>query len=355
MPEVTPESTWRKAVHEYFAAMAGRAAHVDRHEAAASRRQLRLGLLGVASAVVVLAAVGIVYALPIGKDTFTAELSEAQSIKAGDQVRVSGVTVGSVTSLELGEDRVRMTFTVDHDVFLGDQISMEIRMLTVVGGHYLALFPAGDKPLGDKTIPAERVRLPYSLIRTMQAAAAPVAQVDADVLRRNIAALQQSLSENPDALRRIGTAMETWVGTLNRQNSEISQALTVMDEYLTTINENKSLLGTFVRQVGLLETEGLNKKAEITAAMEIAGELLSRIAAIEPSYRTVLEPLAVKIQEAVPPMEELGRRLDAALNAMGDIRDRLQHAIGPDGPAVDHSATTLTGTDVCVPVPGRGC
>jgi len=325
----------------------------DRHEATKQRRELRLGLLGALVLVLALGATAVIYVLPIGKATYTAYLPEAQSIRVGNQVRVAGITVGAVTSLELQPDRVKMRFTVDRDVFVGDATTLEIRMLTIVGGHYVAMTPAGQKPLGKTAIAPDRVKLPYSLVRTLQDAAEPVADVDATTLRENLAALQTSLDQSPDGLRRMGNAMQTFVTILNRQNAEVSRSLTVTDEFLTVINGNRSLIGQFVRKIGLLEVQGLDKKAEITEALGIAAELLSRIAALEPSWREQLQPMVDKLMEALPALRELVGRLDDSLNTLRGVQEKLQTAVDPqDGIVIDQSADTIT---TCVPVPGKGC
>ncbi|QIS23381.1 MlaD family protein [Nocardia terpenica] len=328
----------------------------DRHEAARLRRELRYGVAGAVVLVTVLAVAAVLSVLPIGATTYTADLTEARSVAVGDDIRLAGIHVGSVASLRLLPDRVRMTFTVDHGVFLGDRTSLEVRMLTMVGGHYIAVFPAGDRRLGAATIPVDRVRLPYSLIQTLQDAATPVAQVDANTLRENFSALRESLSSSPDALRRMGTALESFVGILDRQNAQVSQALTVMDEYLTTVDENKALLGVFVRQIGLLETEGLDKQAEIKLAVRIGTELLARIAAVEPVWREQLEPLADKLVQMLPQLKDIGARLGRVVANLGDLRHRLQNAVHPGaGITVDQSAVTIPASSVCVPVPGKGC
>ncbi|MEV6275231.1 MlaD family protein [Nocardia sp. NPDC051832] len=315
----------------------------------AARRELTFGLFGVFALVAVLVAVGVIYVLPLGKATYTAELTEARSVRVGDEIRVAGIHVGRVQELELRADRVWMRFRIDKEVFLGDATALEVRMLTVVGGHYIAAFPAGSKPLGSTPIPAERVRLPYSLIRTLQDAATPITEVNGDTLRQNFGALQDALAGSPESLRRIGNAMETLVGMLNRQNAGVSQALTVMDEYLTAINDNRGLVGTFIREIGGLETAGLAKKAEIAESLRVTGQLLSRIAAIEPTWDIHLEPLADRLAESVPQLEDLGRRFDQALHNLGVIKARLSASITPaEGVVIDQS-------QVCVPLPGKAC
>ncbi|MGY2062732.1 MlaD family protein, partial [Nocardia gipuzkoensis] len=104
------------------------------------RREIRLGIAGVVLVAILAVGAGVLYVAPIGKKTYTADLAEAQSVKAGDDIRVAGISVGKVKSLELQPDRVIMRFTVDSKVFVGDQSTLDVRMLTVVGGNYVALF-----------------------------------------------------------------------------------------------------------------------------------------------------------------------------------------------------------------------
>ncbi|MEV6773750.1 MlaD family protein [Nocardia sp. NPDC051030] len=356
MQQLNPPEQKTSLLHRLIPALGDLHTHHDRHQATAMRRELRYGLFGAAVLAALMIITGAIYVLPIGKATYTAELTEGRAVKAGDEIRIAGIRVGSVKSLELLPDRVRMKFTVKDNVFLGDRTTLEVRMLTVVGGHYIAAFPAGDKGLGKTVIPSDRVRLPYSLIHTLQDASTPVAQVDGDTLRKNLAALQNSLDGSPDALRRMGNAMETFVGILNRQNTEVSRALTVMDEYLATVDQNKSLLGTFVRQIGRLETQGLDKQAEIKEALRVAAQLLSRIAGTNDSWKTQLQPLVDKLLEALPQLKDLGSRLDQVVSSLTGIRLRLQNAVTPaDGISIDQSAVTVAAPVVCVPVPGRGC
>ncbi|WP_194820190.1 MlaD family protein [Nocardia sp. XZ_19_385] len=325
------------------------------HTARADRRELRWGAYAAAFVVAVLVAAAVLYLIPFGKSSYTADLAEARSVQAGDEIRIAGVTVGKVTGLELADDHVRMSFTIDSDIFLGDQTTLDVRMLTAVGGHYIAAHPAGSTPLGSKTIPADRVRLPYSLVRTLQDAAAPLGRVDGATLRENFAAVGESLTANPDALRRMGTALADFVEVLERQNNEVSQALEVSSEYLRNIADNKALLGTFIRQIGMLETLGLNKQAEIEEALRITGELLARIAALEPIWRNRLEPLVDALHRSLPQLKDIGARLLQAQNNFLDLKQRLTTAVGPEGITLDQSHLTLDTPRLCVPVPGRGC
>jgi phospholipid/cholesterol/gamma-HCH transport system substrate-binding protein len=321
-----------------------------------SRRQLRLGIAGAVFLAVVLIVTGTIYALPLDRSTYSADLTDAQSVTTGDEVRVAGIAVGKVTGLRLRPGRVRMTFTVRRDVFLGDQSTLDIRMLTVVGGHYVALIPAGTTRLGNKTIPPDHVHLPYSLMQSMQDAATPISEVDGTTLRANVTHLGAALNGSPDALRDMGRAVQSLVTILNRQNADVSHALAVSDEFLTAIDNTKSLIGTFVRKLALIEVETLDKKAEISEALRVTAELMLRIQAIEPTWHEVLEPVLHQLTLAGPQLQQLLGKFDQVEATVRDIRTRLQGAVSAkDGVTVDQSGVTISALKVCVPVPGRGC
>ncbi|ONM47270.1 MlaD family protein [Nocardia donostiensis] len=325
------------------------------------RKELRLGLIGVLALVVAVIAVGMLYVVPFGKDTYTAELSEAQSVRVGDDVRLAGIPVGSVESLELKPDRVLMRFTVDSDVFVGDQSSLDVRMLTVVGGHYVALFPAGDQPLGDNPIPADRVRLPYSLMETFQDATTPLQEVDGDTLRRNLASLDTSIQGAPDTLRTVLDTLGSYLDHIERQRTQVSNAIAVADEYVTMYDGAKTDLGRLMDNVNLMETVLLDKRAELREAVGLLASVVQRVAAVSPTWDQTLEPKIKQLADALPRLQEYGAQLEPLIGSVQSLGAKLRELAGPGGEVrVDQSGQTITapGLDldkVCVPVPGKVC
>ncbi|MBJ8344437.1 MlaD family protein [Antrihabitans sp. YC2-6] len=326
------------------------------HGAALERHELRWGIAGAVVVALALVASAVIFVVPLGKSTYTADLSEAGSIKVGDGVRLAGVPVGKVTSLELRSDTVHMTFTVDSDVFLGDQTTLDIRMLTIVGGHYVAVTPAGTSALGKRSIPADHVRLPYSLSQVFQDAATPISDVDGETLRKNFAAAQSAIASSPEGIRRTGNAIESLVDVLERQNDDVSRMLAFVDEYLTAVNASKSVLGDMITRINLMETIAIDKRAEIDQAITTIGEVLSRIAALEPTWQSTLKPMAHKLAEAIPEMQRLSEKLGGVVVSVQDLLSRLQHVVSPQGGVlIDQASATIAAPALCIPVPGKAC
>ncbi|WP_067828025.1 MlaD family protein [Nocardia inohanensis] len=318
-----------------------------------AKRELRRGIIGAVLLTVALLAAGALYVLPLGKHTYTAELSEAQSVKAGDDVRVAGISVGEVKSLELKPDKVIMKFTVDSDVFMGDQTSLDIRMLTIVGGHYVAVFPAGSQALGDKAIPADRVRLPYSLSQTFQDAATPLAKLDGNSLNRNLAALGDSLQNAPDSLRTTLTTVSNYVDALDRQRSQVSNAVAVADEYVRMYDGAKSDLGRLMDSANLLVTVLEAKHTEMAEALRLLSDVVGRLAGAAPTWDESLKP---KLNAAIEQLEQLGEKFAPTLTAAHSLQTKLSELVIPEGGVtVDQSAQTVPLPPICIPAPGKEC
>ncbi|WP_245721252.1 MlaD family protein [Nocardia pseudovaccinii] len=317
--------------------------------------QLRWGIAGIVVVLILVAAIGVINMVGTSPErTYSAELAEAGAVRAGDDVRIAGIPVGKVKSLELLPDRVRMTFTVKSNVFIGDQTTLAVRMLTIVGGYYLAVQPAGPGPLGTKVIPTQRVILPYRLTQAFQDAIEPVQKTDGDVIRQDLAALSSSIDKSPDSIRSITRAAGDIVAIMDKQNVDISKTLSLSSEYLTALNKNSDVLVNLMRTFGTLENIVANNHEQLSWALHGLAQLLQEFAPLgriwDDSLRDQTQPLA----EAIPKLQELGGRLSTLLDSLRTFEQRLQPLVQPgDGVTVDQSGTTIAG--VCVPVPGGGC
>ena len=130
----------------------------------ADRNRVTVGLVGIGIVVAMVTAVFSYEKIPFltGKSGYSAYFTEAGGIKPDSDVRVSGLSVGRVTSVKLDGTKVLVTFTVDDDVALGNRTEASIKTETVLGTKMLEITPRGDGKL-QGPIPVERTRAPYDL------------------------------------------------------------------------------------------------------------------------------------------------------------------------------------------------
>ena len=132
------------------------------------RSPVAWGVAAMAFATVVALVVAYVYYNTPGKSQIVSFYTDdANSIRVGDEVRMAGIKVGTVTELSLEPSQVLVKATINDNAFVGDQSQVDVRMLTVVGGYYVNLASMGSNPLGAQAIPLARVTMPYSLVRAL--------------------------------------------------------------------------------------------------------------------------------------------------------------------------------------------
>jgi phospholipid/cholesterol/gamma-HCH transport system substrate-binding protein len=98
--------------------------------------------------------------------TYTAEFTDASGLVEGDNVRIAGVRVGRVDSLELDGARAAVTFSVEAARPVFQNTRVEIRYQNLIGQRYVALVPGAGPaaPLPDgATIPVARTQPSFDL------------------------------------------------------------------------------------------------------------------------------------------------------------------------------------------------
>src|ERR1700761_5487653 len=95
---------------------------------------------------------------------YQALFSEAGGLTVGNDVTVSGIKVGKVSSVELDNGDALVGFTIQGKYALGSDTTAHIRTGTLLGERVLALDSAGNGTLRpNAVIPTSRTTSPYSL------------------------------------------------------------------------------------------------------------------------------------------------------------------------------------------------
>ena len=92
-----------------------------RDEQSENKTHVFWGAVGVAFAVVLVLVAAALYTIPLGERTYTAEFGSAAGVKPGDDIRLAGISVGSVRSVQLAGAHVDVQFSVDSVAICGKQ------------------------------------------------------------------------------------------------------------------------------------------------------------------------------------------------------------------------------------------
>lgn len=316
---------------------------------------LRWGLIGMAFAGIGLLLAAILYVVPFGKTTYTAHFQYSGSLSGGDEVRIAGVSVGSVGTVRLDGDKVVVEFTVDDDQRLGRLTEVEAKLLTPVGGHYLAVTPAGDGSLGDTPIPRERTKTPYELTDVLESVVPITSNISGDVVRETIREVNKAIDGEPEAVRKLLTQGTDLLGVVASQSDQLERGMQVADEYAAAIAQDKQLLAAFVRHLGGIAVKLADRRTDIITTFQSLKRLAEIVHRPLMAYGDHIEPVVSDAEEIFRTLVGDITKIDGAIAGLREVIGSLGKMVGENGIEVDQSKSVVRNTELCVPLPGSTC
>ncbi|MEP9414967.1 MlaD family protein [Gordonia sp. VNQ95] len=319
--------------------------------------------IGLVVVVVILVAVtSMFYLRPPGRTQYHAVMEESGGITGGTEVRVAGIPVGDVTAVTLGEGEgegegeVEVTLDVDSSVFLGDQTSMQVRMLTVVGGAYVALLPAGTAPLGDNAIPKDRITIPYSTGEVLDAAASTASRIDALTMRDTAVAATDSLDAAPGSVRGILSNAADITALLDEQQQQLESIADLGGEYTTTLAAQRDTIVEMIGRIRSVLPLIIGYKDRGIQTYDALAEMVLYVGDIfgEP-YETRIGPPLHQLAATAGQVNEMSTKMGEAIRQLREIADRLSAIVTPNGVSLDFGDQVIDDSVVCIPIAGRTC
>ena len=236
----------------------------------------RVGILGVVLAILIIA-IGLQPERLVSWATgirYYAEFAEAGGLASGAGVKVSGIDVGIVTDVSLGEQGAVVSFVVKDKVRLGDQTTAHIRTGSLLGARILTLEPIGSKPMGfGDTIPLSRTGSPYSLNEAVNDLTTNVAATD-------MGALNQSLDTLSATLDQISPQLGPTFDGLSRLSRSLNSRSESLQKLLKSAATATDVLAQRSQQVNTLILNANDLLAMLVQRRQAISELLANTAAV---------------------------------------------------------------------------
>ena len=210
---------------------------------------IRAGVIGVILIVLVIA-VGLQperllqYATAI---RYQALFSEAGGLAVGNDVTVSGIKVGTVSSIKLDNGDALVGFTIDSKYALGSETTAHIRTGTLLGERVLAMDSAGTGTLDpQQTIPTTRTSSPYSLTDAVSDLTANTAATDTDTLNQSLDTLAQTLDQIAPQLGPTFDGLSRLSQSLNNRNESLAELLKTAGDVTGILSERSQQVNTLI-------------------------------------------------------------------------------------------------------------
>ncbi|GAB3236770.1 MCE family protein [Mycolicibacterium hippocampi] len=227
---------------------------------------------------------------------YQALFAEAGGLTVGNDVTVSGIKVGSVSSIELDNGDALVGFTIDGKYALGSDTTAHIRTGTLLGERVLALDSDGSGKLDrQKVIPTSRTSSPYSLTDAVGDLTSNTAETDTDSLNQSLDTLAQTLDQISPQLGPTFDGLSRLSRSLNSRNESLSELLETAGDVTGIFSERSSQVNALILNANDLLAVLNDRRYAITS-------LLANISAVS---RELTGVVADNEQQLAPALERL--------------------------------------------------
>ena len=248
---------------------------------------------------------------PQGKN-YEAFFSDAGGITPGNDVNVSGIQVGKVSSVELAGDAAKVTFTIDRKIKVGDQSLVAIKTDTVLGQKSLSVAPKGS---GNSTvIPLGRTTTPYTLNTALQDLGQNAGELDKPKFEQALGVLTDTLRDATPQLRGALDGITDLSRSLNKRDEALEQLLAHAKKVSDTLAQRSG-------QVNQLITDGNLLVAALDERRQALSDLIS---GIEPVSQQLSGFVADNRREFLPALQKLNLVMDNLLERKDHIGEALK-------------------------------
>jgi phospholipid/cholesterol/gamma-HCH transport system substrate-binding protein len=235
---------------------------------------------------------------------YQALFSEAGGLAAGNDVTVSGIKVGSVSSVSLDNGDALVGFTIQGKYALGSETTAHIRTGTLLGERVLALESAGDGLLDpNNVIPTTRTSSPYSLTDAVSDLTSNTAATDTDTLNQSLDTLSTTLDKIAPQLGPTFDGLTRVSQSLNNRNQSLSELIQTAGDVTGILSDRSQAVNSLILNANDLVAV-LNERRQAIAS------LLTNTFAVSNQLRGLVQDNEKQLAPALEKMNRVNEMLE---------------------------------------------
>ena len=234
--------------------------------------RIRNGLMGIIILILVIgvgqsfASVPMIFATP----TYYAQFTDTGGLNPGDKVRVAGVDVGQVRSLEIDGDKVKIGYSLT-GLRIGTDSRANIRTDTILGRKNLEIEPRGNTRLtANGVLPVGQTTTPYQIYDAFFDVTKAASGWDTESVKKSLNVLSETISETSPHLSAALDGVARFSDTIGKRDDEIKQLL-------ANANKIAGVLGNRSEQVNQLLVNSRSLLAAVNERTYAINVLLENI------------------------------------------------------------------------------
>jgi phospholipid/cholesterol/gamma-HCH transport system substrate-binding protein len=270
-----------------------------------------------------------------GGDTYYAAFTESGGLKPNDEVRVAGVRVGKVDSVELDDGHVRVAFKVERGVDLGKETNAAIKVKTLLGAMYLSLESAGDGELekGDE-IPVDRTSSPYDVVEAFSGLADTSSRIDTEQLKASLNTLTDLTRNTPDEFQAALEGMSALSQNIAARDEQVNSLLKNLRKVSGVLGDRDQDIIGLMQDADILFRALVERRDAVHNLLVSTSRLSTELSGLVRDTRADLKPALTNLDTVVNVLLKNQDNLDQSLRLMAPFYRVFANTLGT-GPWFD--------------------
>jgi phospholipid/cholesterol/gamma-HCH transport system substrate-binding protein len=197
---------------------------------------------------------------------FRAAFSNVSGLQSGDTVRIAGVEVGKVTSVQLAGDHAIIAFTLDATQHMTTTTKAEIHYENLLGQRFLALVagpPGGSVLPGGSTIPMSRTVPPLDLTSVFNGFQPLFAALTPNQVNQLTGSIIQVFQGESGTISDLVTQTASLTSNLADRQQVIDQVLVNLAGLLNSVGAHQQQLGQLIDSFSSVVNAQANERVQI--------------------------------------------------------------------------------------------
>jgi phospholipid/cholesterol/gamma-HCH transport system substrate-binding protein len=246
--------------------------------------RVRNGLMGIVILVIVIgvgqsfASVPMLFATP----TYYAQFADTGGIGKGDKVRIAGVDVGEVRSMEIEGDKVKIGYSLK-GTQIGTASRAAIRTDTILGRRNIEIEPRGSDPLrANGVLPLGQTTTPYQIYDAFFDVTKAASEWDTQTVKRSLDVLSETIDQTYPHLSAALDGVARFSETIGKRDEQIKHLL-------SNANKIAGILGNRSEQINRLLVNAQSLLAAINERQYAVSMLLERVGAFSEQVKGFID------------------------------------------------------------------
>lgn len=245
-------------------------------------------------------------------------LPEAAGLVQGAPVRVSGLHVGRVGTVKLGEKGVEVEFSLTNaEIELGDQTTAEVSVETVLGDKALQLHPAGEGALAEgATIPIERTSVPYDVTDALTDLQQTTERIDTDEVAHALTTLSDTLEASAPELRGALEGVSRISATINSRDETLRSLLDNAEQFSGILADRSDDLTTLIKDGNVLFAELLKRRDDISSLLANVSAVSQQLSGLVKDNQKEIGPALDQLNTVIKTLKANKHNISETLRGM---------------------------------------